>query len=225
MRQGLTRALWRAGLGAGVLLLLALLVGAGAYHLTGDRGHLTGDRGLARAASWPAAAEAVRDLAIPRPPPLPAPAKPRARPSAEPEALARIVPVTPPSAADVHAVPRALSMTDNRPPDLAAGDRVTVSVSFYYCENSEGTPLGDGGRFCGVMRDGSFVYPGAAACHVAYLGQLFRIEGDAAGLTYRCTDTGSAVSGQKRDIWFQTSAEGWHWQLKIGRTAVIEILP
>ena len=218
MRQRLTRVLWRAGVGASALLLLALLVGAGAYQLAGDRGP-------ARAASWPAAAEVVRDLAVPRPPPLPAPARLRARPSAEPEALARIVPMTPPSEADVHALPRALSIADSRPPDLTAGDRVTGSVSFYYCEHSEGSPRGDGGGFCGVMRDGSFVYPGAAACHVAYLGQLFRIEGDPAGLTYRCTDTGSAIRGQQRDIWFQTSAEGWHWQLKIGRTAAIEILP
>ncbi|MCA9851946.1 MAG: hypothetical protein KC461_15060, partial [Dehalococcoidia bacterium] len=84
---------------------------------------------------------------------------------------------------------------------------------------------GDGGNFCGVMRDGSVVYPGAAACAYKYLGQQFRIVGDPTGRIYRCADTGSAVHGVHRDIWFMTSDDGWDWQLVVGQVATIEILP
>ena len=75
------------------------------------------------------------------------------------------------------------------------------------------------------MRDGSVVYPGAAACDSSYLGQLFQIQGDPAERIYRCADTGNAVGGTHRDIWFQSSAEGWSWQRHIGDRAEIEILP
>ena len=109
---------------------------------------------------------------------------------------------------------------------LAPGDRVTATVSFYYCElGPKGRHPGDGGNFCGVMRDGSVVYDGAAACAYEYLGQQFRIEGDPTGRIYRCADTGSAVHGQHRDIWFMSSDEGWEWQLEVGQVATIEILP
>ena len=109
---------------------------------------------------------------------------------------------------------------------LAPGDRVTATVSFYYCElGPKGRHPGDGGNFCGVMRDGTVVYDGAAACAYEYLGQQFRIEGDPTGRVYRCADTGSAVHGQHRDIWFMSSDEGWEWQLKVGQVATIEILP
>lgn len=109
---------------------------------------------------------------------------------------------------------------------LAPGDRVTATVSFYYCElGPKGRHPGDGGNFCGVMRDGTVVYDGAAACAYEYLGQQFRIEGDPTGRIYRCADTGSAVHGQHRDIWFMSSDEGWEWQLEVGQVATIEILP
>ena len=66
---------------------------------------------------------------------------------------------------------------------------------------------------------------GAAACDVAYLGQQFRIEGDPLGRVYKCADTGSAVHGLHRDIWFHSSSEGWNWQRSVGQAATIEILP
>lgn len=111
-------------------------------------------------------------------------------------------------------------------PELAPGDRLTVPVSFYYCQvGGEVAAQGDGGGFCGTMRDGSVVYNGAAACDIAYLGQQFRIEGDPLDRIYRCADTGSAVHGQHRDIWFSSSDDGWAWQHSIGQAAVIEVLP
>ncbi|MCH8199987.1 MAG: hypothetical protein IIA54_07980, partial [Chloroflexi bacterium] len=124
---------------------------------------------------------------------------------------------------DVHALAQALSIAPT--PALAPGDRVEAPLTFYYCQYSEGTPTGDGGGFCGAMRDGSVVFPGAAACAFEYLGQLFRIEGDPSGRIYRCADTGSGIAGLHRDIWFETSAEGWQWQQQIGYSALIEILP
>ncbi len=119
--------------------------------------------------------------------------------------------------------PQALSIAT---PDLAPGDRVEVPVTFYYCQDgSGGYPRGDGGGFCGLMRDGTRVYPGAAACAYRYLGQVFRIVGDPTGRIYRCADTGSAIHGLHRDIWFNNSDDGWVWQLAVGRSATIEILP
>ncbi len=110
------------------------------------------------------------------------------------------------------------------PPALRSGDRVRATVSFYYCRQS-GSLRGDGGAFCGAMRDGTVVYNGAAACDYVYLGQRFRIEGDPSGRIYRCADTGSAVHGLHRDIWFATNEEGWAWQKSVGQSATIEILP
>ncbi|MBM4415037.1 MAG: hypothetical protein FJ035_01945 [Chloroflexi bacterium] len=109
---------------------------------------------------------------------------------------------------------------------LAPGDRVSVPVSFYYCEESAGgeSPRGDGGSFCGHVRDGSRVRPGMAACDYAYLGQRFRIEGDPTGRVYVCGDTGSAIHGLARDIWFMDNRSGWLWQRVVGTSAVIEIL-
>ena len=107
---------------------------------------------------------------------------------------------------------------------MAPGDRATATVSFYYC-NIGGGASGDGGGFCGRMRDGSVVYSGAAACDVAYLGQHFKIVGDPTGRVYRCADTGSAVHGLHRDIWFASNAEGWAWLRAVGSSATIEIVP
>jgi 3D (Asp-Asp-Asp) domain-containing protein len=108
---------------------------------------------------------------------------------------------------------------------LTSGDRVHATVTFYYCEDTTGGARpGDGGGFCGTMRDGSVVYPGAAACDSAYLGQKFRIEGDPTERVYTCADTGGAIHGEHRDIWFLGNAEGWAWQRVVGTSAVIEIL-
>jgi hypothetical protein len=119
-----------------------------------------------------------------------------------------------------------LAVTTSGTPRLAAGDRMIAPITFYYCDRAtEDSPIGDGGTFCGHMRDGDIVYSGAAACDYAYLGQRFRIVDDPTGRSYTCADTGSAVHGLHRDIWFQTSDEGVVWQLFIGRRAEIIILP
>ncbi len=108
-------------------------------------------------------------------------------------------------------------------PALEPGNRVVATVSFYYCNSGNG-PSGDGGAWCGAMRDGTVVYPGAAACDYAYLGQRFRIDGDPTGRVYTCNDTGSKVHGLHRDIWFPTNDEGWLWQRDVGTRVVIEIV-
>ena len=108
-------------------------------------------------------------------------------------------------------------------PALEPGNRVVATVSFYYCSSGSGH-TGDGGDWCGAMRDGTVVYPGAAACDYAYLGQRFRIEGDPTGRVYTCNDTGGKVHGLHRDIWFQTNDEGWRWQRDVGTRVVIEII-
>ncbi len=111
-------------------------------------------------------------------------------------------------------------------PRLEPGGRALATVSFYYCAPGSGAlPAGDGGNFCGAMRDGAIVHSGAAACDYAYLGQRFRVEGDPTGRVYTCHDTGSAVHGLHRDIWFRTSDEGWRWQHAVGARAVIEVVP
>ena len=223
VRRRLARALLCATAEAGALLLVALLIGAGVYRLT-----LHGAPAIAAAPqpSLERAHEWGQEIAAVRPPLLPAsPLRTlRARPESEPEAVARFLP---PAAADpgVHTIAQTLSIIDGSPPQLAPGDRVDVTVSFYYCEHSEGTPLGDGGGFCGLMRDGAVVFAGAAACHVDYLGQVFRIEYDPEDRIYRCADTGSAISSLHRDIWFLTSGEGWRWQHAVGNSVAIEILP
>lgn len=143
---------------------------------------------------------------------------------AEAEATAEIPQMAVPVAAATQAVVAAPAPAVA--PALAAGERATASLSFYYCEPGvKGLHPGDGGGFCGVMRDGSVVYPGAAACDYAYLGQQFRIIGDPLDRVYRCADTGSAVHGMHRDIWFYDSDEGWDWQHVVGQSVVIEILP
>lgn len=216
-RRSLGRALVRAARQATSLLVLALFVAAGALYVTSGGG-VAG--GLLRAA--PAAAELLRASPAARPPLLDTVARSsmRARPRPEREALARVLPAS----IDVHSVGLALSI-EAGPPALAPGDRIAAQVTFYYCTYSDGTPVGDGGGFCGLMRDGTAVFPGAAACHYDYLGQLFRIKGDPTGRIYRCADTGAAIDGLHRDIWFATSAEGWEWQQAVGYGALIEILP
>ncbi len=158
----------------------------------------------------------------------------RTIPSPSPEDVALIVvadvvpPATQPSVISSSVdLPAAIAYPGpDATPELSPGERIEATVSFYYCEQSEGDERpGDGGGFCGAMRDGTIVYPGAAACSYDYLGQLFRIEGDPTERVYRCNDTGNAVLGLHRDIWFQSSDEGWLWAYHVGQRAVIEILP
>lgn len=104
-------------------------------------------------------------------------------------------------------------------------ETVEASLSYYYCnQGTVAVAIGDGGGFCGRMANGEFVHEGAAACARELLGQRFRISGDPNGLTYTCTDTGSAVRGQHRDIWFDNSDDGYRWIVEVGYTAQIEIL-
>ncbi len=109
-------------------------------------------------------------------------------------------------------------------PPLAAGDVIEATVSFYYCEQGDTPDGGDGGGFCGAMRDGTIVYEGAAACAFTYLGQRFRIVGDPTERTYTCHDTGSAVHGLHRDIFFYSAADGWPWIQSVGTRAILEIV-
>ena len=109
-------------------------------------------------------------------------------------------------------------------PALQAGDVVEATISFYYCARGEAPEGGDGGAFCDVMRDGTVVYDGAAACAWAYLGQRFVIVGDPLERMYTCADTGSAVHGLHRDIWFYTAEAGWAWQLNIGTRGLLVIV-
>lgn len=145
----------------------------------------------------------------------------------EGDASTPLIAVPVPTAGAATAAVAAVDNADEvKAPDLAPGDRVTATLSFYYCaEGVKGLHPGDGGGFCGIMRDGSVVYPGAAACDYKYLGQQFRIIGDPLDRVYRCADTGSAVHGLHRDIWFHDSDEGWDWQHVLGQSVVIEILP
>jgi hypothetical protein len=109
-------------------------------------------------------------------------------------------------------------------PMLQPGDIVEATISFYYCVQGETLESGDGGAFCGAMRDGTVVYDGAAACAWTYLGQRFIIVGDPIERIYTCADTGSAVHGLHRDIWFNSAAEGWVWQLSTGTKGLLLIV-
>jgi hypothetical protein len=109
-------------------------------------------------------------------------------------------------------------------PMLRPGDYVEATISFYYCVQGETPEGGDGGAFCGAMRDGTAVYDGAAACDWSYLGQRFIIVGDSSERVYTCADTGSAVHGLHRDIWFYSAAEGWKWQLSVGTQGLLLIV-
>jgi len=57
------------------------------------------------------------------------------------------------------------------------------------------------------------VYEGAAACAAQNMCQRFKILGDPNGRIYTCTDTGSAVHGEHRDIFFHNSDDGYQWWL------------
>ena len=107
----------------------------------------------------------------------------------------------------------------------AVVETVEASLSYYYCnQGSVAASIGDGGGWCGAMANGEVVHEGAAACDRAHLGQRFRIVGDPLGLTYTCKDTGSAVHGQHRDIWFDISDDGYRWIVGVGYTAQVQIL-
>ncbi len=101
-----------------------------------------------------------------------------------------------------------------------------VTLSFYYCKdvNNPRYLTGDGGDFCGIMRNGQKVYPGAAACAYRFLGQKFVIVNDPLKRVYECADTGNLVLGWHRDIWFNTNEEGWNWLRAVGTTGDIMVI-
>jgi len=167
------------------------------------------------------------------------------------ESPAAFVEVAPPQVeSDVHTVARPLSVQAARsaasetapprpvatvlpqasqplvPAQVAAvmqpGELAPAQVTFYYCA---GGIVGDGGGFCGHTADGTPVQVGVAACDRAYMGQHFRVVGDPSGLVFRCADTGSAVHGAHRDMWFPTPATGSAWLAGVGYHVTIEVLP
>lgn len=113
-----------------------------------------------------------------------------------------------------------------QPLAAGAGERLTVDVTYYYCEQgSIPQAIGDGGGFCGSSYAGTPVAAGLAACAPDFFGQRFRIVGDPTAQIYRCDDLGSAVVPGHRDIWFANSDQAWAWWTAVGSTVVIEVLP
>ncbi len=207
LRRVLVRAAWAAGAG----FACAVAIGIAAFALGVSPPESIGGATSAAASMLPQGAGELRSMFVrtERVEPTPAviPANAQAFEASRAEA----------ASTQVARVPA---------PPLRAGDRISVSLSFYYCEpGTNPAVIGDGGGFCGHMRDGTVVRPGAAACDYAYLGQRFRIEGDPEQREYVCNDTGNMVHGLHRDIWFNVADEGADWVLKVGRSAVIEILP
>ena len=238
LAAGLGRRLRHGLVIAALALFTAVAVGAGSAVLSSDAGTAAGATADRPARSSLDAARSIIEGLDGRDDELP-PRPPGARPS-QPTQDERATPTLAPASAStaafplrrlvasaggaVTALPDRLSHLSATPP-LKLGDRVVATVSFYYClESPSVNPGGDGGGFCGAMRDGVTVYPGAAACDVAYLGQRFRIVGDPLERTYTCNDTGSAVHGLHRDIWFYASDEGWNWQRGVGALAVLEVV-
>ena len=106
-----------------------------------------------------------------------------------------------------------------------SGTVVDGRLTYYYCnQGTIAVGIGDGGGWCGAMANGQIVYAGAAACARENLGQRFRILGDPLDRTYTCADTGSAVHGNHRDIWFDNSDDGLKWSQQVGESGRIEIL-
>jgi hypothetical protein len=231
VRRGIRGALVR-GAGWALLasltcLVVALLVGIGGFEHTGRPGRVAPRRAVLEGGRTGELADAGK----------PASAWSAAEPLASHARIARggLLRGTPLTASDaVQSQPRTLSVTAaaSAPasavaaPAVLIGERVQATLSYYYCAvGPSGIGIGDGGGFCGTMRDGERVFPGAAACSPRYLGQRFTIAGDPSGTVYTCTDTGSAVAGMHRDIWFDTSDAGAAWLRRVGRVATILIVP
>ena len=120
---------------------------------------------------------------------------------------------------------RSATAPDPTPPVMAAR-ALRAPITYYYCTQTGFADIGDGGGFCGLMRNGAPVHAGAASCDRANLGQRFRVVGDPTGLVYTCMDTGGGVSAEHRDIWFATNDEGYAWRKQVAPAgfATIEII-
>ena len=113
-------------------------------------------------------------------------------------------------------------------PEPTATEREVVEarITYFYCrQGTIAAGIGDGGNWCEAMANGEVVHKGAAACSRENFGQRFRINGDPRDLIYTCKDTGSAVAGEHRDIWFENSDDGYNWSQQVGDYARVEILP
>lgn len=99
-------------------------------------------------------------------------------------------------------------------------------ITYYYCTQTSGGGAGDGGGFCGHMRNGEIVHRGASSCSSGNFGQRFRVVGDPNGLVYTCKDTGGGVSAEHRDIWFASSDEAFAWWNTVAPSgyATIEVI-
>ena len=126
------------------------------------------------------------------------------------------------------AEPEPTATPEPEPTTTPEGTTVEARITYFYCnQGTISAGIGDGGRFCGLMANGEMVHQGAAACSRdnAAQGQRFRIIGDPLGLIYTCKDTGNAVHGEQRDIWFENSDDAINWIGQVGDTALVEILP
>ena len=111
-------------------------------------------------------------------------------------------------------------------PDSASAEPRVDRISNYYCEQGEiATGIGDGGGWCGAMRNGEIVHAGAAACAPDKLGMRFWILGDPTERMYTRADTGGAVGSGHRDIWFADSDEGYLWWQQVGPLAEVMQFP
>ncbi len=145
---------------------------------------------------------------LPSPTPTPAPT-PTSTPTPTPTATASPTPTPSPSPT----------------PTPIASNKVLATISYYYCtQGSIAASIGDGGGFCGGMANGETVHAGAASCASAHMGQQFRIDGDPTDRIYTCADTGGAVTGEHRDIWFANSDEGYLWWQAVGPSALVQIV-
>ena len=122
--------------------------------------------------------------------------------------------------------PEPTATPEPEPTATPGGTTVEARITYFYCnQGTISAGIGDGGGFCGHMANGEIVHEGAAACSRDNFRQRFRIIGDPNGLIYTCKDTGNAVHGEQRDIWFDNSDDGLNWIREVGTTALVEILP
>lgn len=98
-------------------------------------------------------------------------------------------------------------------------------LTFYVCI---GAPDGYQDGYCG---DGSWPYPGVAACGwMLPKGTRFTIDGDDLGRTYTCDDVGAYTIGQwpgfeyTVEPWFRTYEEGRAWRDQFGEYVTIRII-
>lgn len=209
--RALRRVLVRAAVAAGAGFAIAIAAGVAAFTLGITPPEAIGGATSAAASALPITPGELRSLFVrtervePTPETTPAPTEQAFEASRVQPESTRVAPIAAPS--------------------LRTGDRIVASLSFYYCQaGANAAVVGDGGGFCGAMRDGSVVRPGAAACDYAYLGQRFRVEGDPDQREYVCHDTGNMVHGLHRDIWFNVADDGADWVRRVGDLAVIKIL-